>query len=104
MGKKGKGQKTDYRNPKRTARDDEAVLSDMDDEIDTCELFLIICVINFCCFDNTLSHERKEANLRWCWMLCFSIHCFCAAHSQMLSNEGYTDVVLGPYLVEKTKH
>ncbi|KAF5452568.1 hypothetical protein F2P56_027548 [Juglans regia] len=34
MGKRGKGQKKDYKTPKRTARDDDVLLSDMDDEID----------------------------------------------------------------------
>lgn len=72
MGKRGKGQKKDYKTPKRTARDDDVLLSDMDDEIDACKLFAIIRAINFSWFDNTFSHEGKKVNLSWCLMLCSS--------------------------------
>ena len=48
MGKRGKGQKKDNRNPKRISRNNDVASVDMDDEIDACKLIHFFFFIYFC--------------------------------------------------------
>ena len=48
MGKRGKGQKKDNRNPKRIFRNNDVASDDMDDEIDACKLIHFFFFNYFC--------------------------------------------------------